>query len=193
MVANLGIYTGSLGKIARDVSLLMQFEVAEVSESGGGSSAMPHKRNPSGCAIVLAAAARVPALVGAYLGAMAQEHERAAGAWQSEWPTVATAVSSAGSALDAIAGSIETLQVFPERMRANLDATGGAIFSEKAALLLAPKLGRDRAQQEVAEAVEKARQEQKRLEEILMIELGAPEDYLGSSEIFRRQALDEAE
>src|ERR1051326_4596731 len=74
LVENLGIYTGSLGKIARNVTLLMQFEVGEVSESGGGSSAMPHKRNPSGSVVAAAAAARVPALVAAYLTAIVQKH-----------------------------------------------------------------------------------------------------------------------
>jgi len=193
LVANLGIYTGSLGKIARDVTLLMQFEVGEVSEAGGGSSAMPHKRNPSLSAIALATTARVPGLVGAYLAAMVQEHERAAGPWQSEWQTIAEVVCATGSALDAMTRSIETLEVFPERMRANLDATGGAVLSEKAAMLLATQLGRDPAQHKVAEAVEKARQGPRRLEEILNIELGSAEDYLGSSEIFRRKLLDDAE
>jgi 3-carboxy-cis,cis-muconate cycloisomerase len=193
LVANVGIYSGSLGKIARDVTLLMQFEVGEVSEAGGGSSAMPHKRNPSGSAIALAASARVPGLVAAYLGSMVQEHERAAGSWQSEWQTVSEIVSAAGSALSAVAGMIQTLRVNPERMRTNLEATSGAILSEKAAILLEPELGRDAAQRAVADAVQKARDHRQPLEDILNIKLGRAEDYLGASEVFRRNLLDHVE
>ena len=193
LVADLAIYTGCLGKIARDVALLMQFEVGEVSESGGESSAMPHKRNPSGSAIALAAAARVPALAGAYLGAMVQEHERAAGAWQSEWQIVAAIVSASGSALAAMAVSVESLQVFPERMRANLDATRGAVLSEKALAILAPRLGGGRAHEAVANAVEKAQKEGRTLGEILNVALGDAQDYLGASEMFRRKILEDSE
>ena len=94
LVCCCGVLTGSLGKMARDISLLMQSEVAEVSEPGGegrgGSSTMPHKRNPIACALTLAAAERVPGLVASFLSAMVQEHERAVGGWQSEWPTMAS-------------------------------------------------------------------------------------------------------
>jgi 3-carboxy-cis,cis-muconate cycloisomerase len=193
LVANLGIYTGALGKIARDVTLLMQFEVGEVSEAGGGSSAMPHKRNPSNSCVAIAASTRVPALVSAYLGAMVQEHERAAGAWQSEWQTVAEIVSSAGSALAAVAGLFESLKIHPERMRANLDATHGTVLSEKAAMSLTPKLGREAAQRAVADAIEKVHERRQPLENILNINLGSAEDYLGSSEVFRRKLLEDLE
>jgi 3-carboxy-cis,cis-muconate cycloisomerase len=193
LVANLGIYTGSLGKIARDVTLLMQFEVGEVSETGGGSSAMPHKRNPASSAVALAASGRVPALVAAYLASMVQEHERATGPWQGEWQTMAEIVCSTGSALAAVAGLFGTLRVHPERMRANLDATYGGVLSEKAAILLTPQLGRDAAQRAVADAVQKAHERQQPLENILNINLGSVEDYLGSSEIFRRKLLDDLE
>ena len=85
---------------------------------------MPHKRNPSGCVIAIAAATRVPGLVAAFLSGMIQEHERAAGGWQSEWQTVADVIEASGSALAAMTGVIEGLTVFPERMRANLAAAG---------------------------------------------------------------------
>jgi 3-carboxy-cis,cis-muconate cycloisomerase len=122
LVAHAGIYTASLAKIARDIALLMQPEIAEVSEPGGASSAMPHKRNPAGSVVTLAAATPVPGLVAAFLSAMPQEHERAAGGWQSEWPTVAAVMQATGSALGALAETIDGLTVDPVRMRANLDA-----------------------------------------------------------------------
>ena len=111
-MAHCGVYVGALGKVARDVALLMQPEVGEVAEAGGGSSAMPHKRNPSGCAIALAAATRLPGLVAAFLTGMVQEHERAAGGWQAEWDTLAAGVvETTGSALAAVVGVVEGLAV----------------------------------------------------------------------------------
>ncbi len=127
VVAHCGIYTGALGKMARDVALLMQAEVGEAAEPGGGSSALPGKRNPSGCAIVLAAATRMPGLVAAYLAGMVQEHERAAGGWQAEWQTLPDAVQTTGSALAAAAAAIAGLTVFPDRMRANLGGREPAV------------------------------------------------------------------
>jgi len=124
IAAAFGIYTGTLGKIARDVSLLMQQEVAEAAEPGGGSSSMPHKQNPAGCAIALAAAVRTPGLVAAFLAAMVQEHERAVGGWQSEWPTMAAIVQAAGAAAQAMAEAIAGLRVDEARMAANLRAAG---------------------------------------------------------------------
>jgi len=124
VAAHCGIYTGALAKIARDVALLMQPEVAEAAEPGGGSSSMPHKRNPSACVVALAAANRTPGLVAAFLAGMVQEHERAAGGWQAEWQTLAALIDATGSALSAMAGAIGGLTVFPERMLANIEAHG---------------------------------------------------------------------
>jgi len=124
IVAHCGIYTGSLAKIARDVTLLMQPELGEAAERGGGSSSMPHKRNPAGSIVALAAANRVPGMVAAYLAGMAQEHERAAGGWQAEFQTVADVVQTTGSALDAVAGALDGLAVDSGRMRANLSVEG---------------------------------------------------------------------
>ena len=101
LVSACGVYTATLGKIARDISLLMQDEVGEVAERGGGSSTMPHKRNPAGCAVVLAASTRLPGLVAAFLTGMVQEHERGVGGWHAEWPTLAATVQTTGSALAA--------------------------------------------------------------------------------------------
>ena len=107
LVCCCGLLTGSLGKVARDISLLMQSEVAEVAEPGGegrgGSSTMPHKRNPIACALTLAAAQRVPGLIASFLSAMVQENERAVGGWQSEWPTIASIVQSSGVAASSMA------------------------------------------------------------------------------------------
>jgi 3-carboxy-cis,cis-muconate cycloisomerase len=139
LVANCGIYTGSLAKIARDITLLMQFEIGELSEPGGGSTAMPKKRNPAGSVVALAAAAGVPGLVASFLAAMPQEHERASGGWQSEWPTTARVIQATGSTLAAVADSIERLTVHPERMRANIQAAG-AVSSEKTAVWLGSQL-----------------------------------------------------
>jgi 3-carboxy-cis,cis-muconate cycloisomerase len=152
-----GLYVAALGKVARDVALLMQSEVREAAEPGGGSSTLPQKRNPSGCALALAAASRVPGLVASYLTAMMHEHERGVGGVQAEWPAVSAIVQSTGSAAAALADVVEGLEVDPARMRANLDATGGTIFAERAVLLLLPLFGRDRAEQVVAEAIAASR------------------------------------
>jgi 3-carboxy-cis,cis-muconate cycloisomerase len=124
LAAALGAFSGVLAKIARDVTLLAQQEVAEVAEGGdtarGGSSAMAHKRNPVGAVSVLACAKRTPGLVATALAAMEQEHERAAGAWQAEWGTHIELLVLAGSAAAWGRELLENLTVDPERMGANL-------------------------------------------------------------------------
>src|SRR5262249_21352380 len=130
LLAACGVYAGAIAKAARDIALLMQAEVAEAAEPGGGSSTMPHKRNPAGCAVAIAAASRLPGLVATYLSGMAQEHERGVGGGQAEWSTVAAAVTSTGAAAHALAGVMEGLRVDPARMRRGLDNTRGAIFAE---------------------------------------------------------------
>jgi 3-carboxy-cis,cis-muconate cycloisomerase len=207
LVAHCGIYTGALAKMARDISLLMQQEVGELAEAGGGSSAMPNKQNPSGCVIALAAANRTPGLVAAFLSGMVVEHERGAGGWQAEWPSLAGIVEASGSALAAMCGVVESLAVHPGRMRANLAATQGVIFAEKANLLLAPKLGRDRAQALLADAARDAIQTNRPMLEILqgnpqiasiltpeqLANLDRPEDYLGAAEHFRKILLEDSD
>lgn len=193
VVTACGIYTGSLGKIARDLVLLMQFEVGEVSEPGGGSSAMPHKRNPAGSVIALAAAARVPGLVATYLSLMVQEHERAAGGWQAEWQTIAEIVGATGSALAAVADSIENLEVHPDRMLANLEATHGAVLSERAVMLLTKDLGRSAAKEKVAAALRKVVETGQSLEDVLGFPLGRWEDCLGSAVRFQQELLKDSE
>jgi 3-carboxy-cis,cis-muconate cycloisomerase len=130
LAAALGALCGVLAKIARDVTLLAQQEVAECREGGGsdrgGSSAMAHKRNPVGAVSVLACAKRTPGLVASALAEMEQEHERAAGAWQAEWGTYTALLALTGSAAAWARELLEQLEVDPERMRANLAASAGA-------------------------------------------------------------------
>src|ERR1700685_637728 len=163
--------TGSLGKMARDISLLMQAEVgeaAEPSEPGrGGSSTMPHKRNPTGCSLTLAAAVRVPGLVAGFLSAMVQEHERALVGWQSEWPTVSGIIQASGLAAASMAEVAEGLTVDPARMRANVEATHGVIFAERVMLMLGPTIGRDVAHKMLEESTRKSIAERRPLVEVL--------------------------
>ncbi len=202
-----GVLTGSLGKMARDISLLMQGEVGEVAEPGGqgrgGSSTMPHKRNPIGCSLTLAAAVRVPGLVATFLSAMVQEHERAVGGWQAEWPTVAGIVQATGLAVASMAEVAEGLVVDPVRMRANIEATRGVIFAERVTMLLGEKLGRDVAHGVLEKATRQSIMERRRLADVLagmpevirhldsttLRELEVPEQYLGMADAFRIRLL----
>ena len=210
LVCACGVLTGSLGKIARDISLLMQSEVGELAEPSGsgrgGSSTMPHKRNPSGCVVALAAANRVPGLVASFLSAMVQEHERAAGSWQAEWPTVAALMQATGVAAASMAEVAEGLSVDRARMRANIDATRGVIFAERAMMLLGEKIGRDVAHNLLDEATRQSVTQGRRLYEVLgempevsrhldretLKQIEAPEEYLGSADAFRRRLLSDA-
>jgi 3-carboxy-cis,cis-muconate cycloisomerase len=146
----LGAAAGALGKLALDVGLLAQSEVGEVSEGAdgdtGGSSTLPHKRNPVTAVLVTAATRRAPGLVATLLGAMAQEQERATGAWHAEWEPRAELLRLAGGAAARTRGLLEGLEVHPERMRANLEATGGLPLAERVAGTLADALGRAGAQ-----------------------------------------------
>ena len=153
VVSSCAIYAGGLAKIARDVALLMQAEVGEVLAAGGGSSTMPHKHNPSGCAVALAAAARVPGFASGFLSGQVQELERGLGGWQLEWSAVSDTVQATGATVAAVAATIQDLQVFPDRMRENLDATHGVVFAERAMLLLRVKVGRDQADAIVNDAL----------------------------------------
>jgi 3-carboxy-cis,cis-muconate cycloisomerase len=147
----LGVAAGAAGKVARDVTLLAQTEVAEVVErTPGGSSAMPHKRNPVAAVATLACAEQAPGLVATLLAAQVQEHERAAGAWHAEWRPLGALLETTGSAAAWLRQGLEGLEVDPARMRANLDATGGRLGAEAVADALAPALGRTQAHELVA-------------------------------------------
>jgi 3-carboxy-cis,cis-muconate cycloisomerase len=128
LVTASAIYTAALAKIARDISLLMQFEIGEVTEPGGGSSSMPHKRNPAGCAVILAAANRVPPLTAAFLSGMISEHERGLGGWHAEPATIAAIVQTTGSALAAAVDVVTHLTVNRDRMRDHLERLRGVVF-----------------------------------------------------------------
>ena len=160
VATTLGLLVGTLGKIARDISLLAQTEVGEVlepAESGrGGSSTLPHKRNPVGSAVVLAAAIRVPALVSVMLTAMVQEHERGLGGWHAEWETLPEIFLLAAGALAHTTQVVEGLEVYDEHMKHNLGATHGLILSEAVAIALAKHIGRSPAHQLVERAAHRA-------------------------------------
>ena len=202
-----GVLVGSLGKMACDIALLMQSEIGEVSEAGGqgrgGSSTMPHKQNPIGCAVTLAAAQRIPPLVATFLSSMVQQHERGVGGWQSEWSTVSAVLQATGLATASMLEVAQGLAVHVDRMHANVDATRGLIFAERAMMLLAPKLGRDAAHKLIEKASKDSIAQGKHLREILeempdvaaqlgpsvLRDLEKPEHYLGVAEQFRLRLI----
>jgi 3-carboxy-cis,cis-muconate cycloisomerase len=154
----LGVTCGTLGKIGRDVSLLAQTEVGEAAEGrSGGSSAMPHKKNPVGASVAIAAAVRAPGLVATMLAGMPQEHERGLGGWQAEWATLPELVLLTAGSSRAIATVVESLQIDEARMRSNLESTDGLIMSETVAMALAAYVGRTEAHGIVELAARRAR------------------------------------
>jgi 3-carboxy-cis,cis-muconate cycloisomerase len=158
--ASLALTAGTLEKIAQDLVLLSQTEVGEVAELSaggrGGSSTLPHKRNPVGSVLTIACARRVRGDAGVLLAAMPQEHERAAGAWQSEWGPLSDALALTGGAASALREALDGLEVRPDRMRENLDAAGGLIMAESVVAALGERLGRARARELVDAASERA-------------------------------------
>ncbi|AUX36769.1 MULTISPECIES: 3-carboxy-cis,cis-muconate cycloisomerase [Sorangium] len=174
VAAALGLLAGSLGKMARDLSLMMQSEVAEAFEphapGRGGSSTMPHKRNPTGAAAILAAATRIPGLVATLLSAMPQEHERGLGGWQAEWESLPEICLLTSGALMHAVQVIEGLHVDAERMRANVDATRGVLLAEAVALALARTVGRSAAHALVERACRRAMAEGRSLRDVLAAE-----------------------
>jgi 3-carboxy-cis,cis-muconate cycloisomerase len=204
LICAFGVLTGSLGKMARDISLLMQSEVGEAAEPGsegrGGSSTMPNKHNPTACSLTLAAAHRVPGLVASFLSTMLQEHERGVGGWLAEWPIIAAVVQSTGVAIASMAEVAAGLSVDTQKMRFNIENVKGTIFAERAMMLLGAKLGRDAAHKVLDVAVRKSVKEGRHLAAVLaetpevtthlsraeLKELETPEQYLGSAEAFRK-------
>jgi len=165
------IIAGTCGKIARDVSLMMQTDVAEAfepsGEGRGGSSTMPHKRNPVAAANALAAATMAPNLAATIFAAQVQEHERSAGPWHAEWPTLPALLLVTSGALVAIVDIAEGLEVDTARMRANLDTTHGLIMAEAVSMALAEKIGKSAAHHLMEAASKKAVAEKKHLREVL--------------------------
>lgn len=149
IATTLGILTGSISKIARDISLLMQTEIAEVFEPSGvgkgGSSTMPHKRNPVSSIAILANAQRIPNLVATMLSCMTQDHERATGAWHAEWETLTDIIKlSAGVVRQAVIMT-DGLEIDKIQMLKNIEATKGLIFAENLSLALSEKIGKSEA------------------------------------------------
>jgi 3-carboxy-cis,cis-muconate cycloisomerase len=172
VAVTMGLLVGTLGKMARDIALMTQSEVAEVAEPSapgrGGSSSMPQKRNPVGCAMVLAAATRLPALVSLLLAAMPQEHERGLGGWQAEWETVPEILLLTSGALAQMRHIIAGLRVDADRMRANLDATRGLIYAEAVSTALARVVGHSAAHNLVERACRQALEEGRHLQQVVL-------------------------
>ncbi|MFD6161430.1 3-carboxy-cis,cis-muconate cycloisomerase [Nocardia sp. NPDC060256] len=205
----LGQTCGAVAKIARDITLLAQTEIAEVSEQGppgsGGSSTMPHKRNPVAAVLAAGSAAQAPGLVATLLGAAAHEHQRAAGSWHAEWRPLVELLRSTGSAVHWLRVSLDRLQVDSDRMRANLDSTGGRLLAEQVAIELMSAshgaVGRQEAGDLVAACCRQAGADDladvlaadvvigKFLDRNRIGELLEPSGYLGSADEFIRRAL----
>jgi 3-carboxy-cis,cis-muconate cycloisomerase len=203
----LALLVGSLGKFAKDVALLMQAEVGEVSEPAeegrGGSSTMPHKHNPVACSAVLAAAARVPGLISTLLTAMLQEHERGLGLWQAEWETIPEIFCLTGAALRRSVEIAEGLEVNADRMRKNFDAMQGLTLSEAVSTALVRKVGRATAHELLRKATSESMKTKQPLESVLkrmpevtsqvspdeIERLLQPEEYLGSAQRFIARVL----
>jgi 3-carboxy-cis,cis-muconate cycloisomerase len=172
IVTTLGILNGSLGKIGKDITLLMQTEIGEVfegaAEGKGGSSAMPHKRNPVSSVFMVAIATRTPALVATFLSAMVQEHERAAGNWHAEWAVLTEIMPLTAANLRHANDLIGNLEVDKARMLENLELTKGLIFAEDIAAALSPKMGKSAAHAFVEQACKAALAENRHLKTYLL-------------------------
>ncbi|QPF94183.1 3-carboxy-cis,cis-muconate cycloisomerase [Bradyrhizobium commune] len=207
----LAILAGSCGKIARDVSLLMQTDVGEAfepaGEGRGGSSTMPHKRNPVAAASALGCATMAPQLAATIFAAQVQDHERSAGPWHAEWPTLPQLMLVTSGALAAIVDIAEGLDVDAARMRSNLDATHGLIMAEAITFALAEAIGKSDAHHLIEAASKRAVAEKKHLREILAADpqvtahltpqkiaaLFEPMAYQGSSQALIDRLLDSLE
>jgi len=197
-----GLLAGTFAKIAGDLSLHMQTEVAEVAEplaaGRGGSSTMPHKQNPVACAAVVSAASRVPPLVASALSGLAGQHQRSLGPWQSEWEVLPEIVRLTAGASHHLATLLPRLTIKSDRMRANLELTCGLICAEAVTLALSEKLNRASAHKLVEAACRSAQSENRHLRDVLAAEpevtaildqhalaqLFDPANYLGSSDSF---------
>lgn len=205
--AALGIVAGTADKIGFDVALLMQSEVGEAFEPAapgrGGSSTLPHKRNPVHAVSANAAARQAVGLVSVLFQAMHQEHERAAGGWQSEWQPLRDLLRLAGGAAALVADSLAGLEVDAAAMAANLGRTGGVLLAERVMLRLAPLLGRTEAHGVVERASKVALADKSAFADTLLAEDGVaahlgraeldalldPNTYLGASDTYIDRVL----
>jgi 3-carboxy-cis,cis-muconate cycloisomerase len=198
----------ALGKIARDITLLAQTEVAEVRAGAGGSSTMPHKQNPVPAITILGCTKQAPGLLATLAAAGEQEHQRAAGAWHSEWQPFSHLLTLTGSAANWSVQLLSDLEIDPPRMRANLEATRGLTLAENLTRLLAPNVGRLQAHDLVARASARAAAQNKDLADALLSDDPSaaaladaditraqvesalePESYLGATAEFIKRAL----
>jgi 3-carboxy-cis,cis-muconate cycloisomerase len=193
-----------MGKIARDIVLMMQTEVAEVFEPSapgkGGSSTLPHKRNPVQSTAILACATRVPGLVATVLSSGLHEHERAVGGWHAEWDTLRDLMALVGTAALHLQELLAGLEIDSKRMRANLDMTQGLILSERVVFALAPTLGKAKAKSFIEAACKSAIAEKRHLKDVLkgLAEVKAvdletlfdPATYMGTSNMVIDRALE---
>ncbi|MCQ3000384.1 3-carboxy-cis,cis-muconate cycloisomerase [Pseudomonas syringae] len=167
----LALIAGSLGKVGRDISLLMQTEVGEVFEPAaagkGGSSTMPHKRNPVGAAVMISASVRAPGLVATMFAAMPQEHERSLGLWHAEWETLPELCCLVSGSLQQALQVIPALEVNAEQMLTNLDSTRGLVLAEAVSIALAQRIGRDAAHHLIEQSCRQAVQQGLHLREVL--------------------------
>ncbi|MEB2854560.1 3-carboxy-cis,cis-muconate cycloisomerase [Pseudomonas atacamensis] len=207
--AVLGLIAGSLGKFGRDISLLMQTEAAEVFEPAapgkGGSSTMPHKRNPVGAAVLIGAATRVPGLVSTLFSAMPQEHERSLGLWHAEWETLPEICCLVSGSLQQARLLADGLEVDAARMARNLELTQGLVLAEAVSIVLAQRVGRDTAHHLLEQCCKRAVAEQRHLRAVLADEpqvtaelsgdelddLLNPAHYLGQAHVWVERAVAE--
>jgi 3-carboxy-cis,cis-muconate cycloisomerase len=204
----LSLLSGALGKISLDIILMAQTELGEVSEptgaGRGGSSTLPHKRNPILSVTAAAGARRVQDLSRTLQAAMVGEHERAAGAWHSEWEALSDALALTGGAAAAVREVTEGLEVHPKEMEDNLDATGGLLLAEHVTTVVAEHLGRLKAHDLVEAASRRTFESGRSLREELLAEPALkevlsevdidaaldPAGYLGSAGAFVDRALE---
>jgi 3-carboxy-cis,cis-muconate cycloisomerase len=199
----LGVLAGGMAKVAGDVLLLAQTEVGELAEGAapgkGTSSTLPQKRNPVDAVEAVAAARLAIGLVPVVLSAMTQEHERAAGAWQAEWSAVPDLFRWTAGAISHVCAALDGAEVFADRMRQNLDQSQGLSLAESLAMALARKVGKEEAHKRVQALTREVARTGKHLREVAVdaavlspeqIERAlAPENYLGSTDVFIERAL----
>src|SRR5262249_38471893 len=186
VAAALAILAGTCGKIAGDVALMMQTDVAEAFEPAapgrGGPSTMPEQRNPVGAVAALAAVKIAPNLAATVLNALTHEHERAVGAWQAEWPIYPALALVTSGALHAVADIAGGLSVDAARMQKNLDATGGQVMAEAPTFALAPRLGKPLAHHVVEAAAQRAHRSKRHLADVAKDDAGVT-TVLGADDI----------
>ncbi|WP_227997044.1 3-carboxy-cis,cis-muconate cycloisomerase [Nocardia australiensis] len=202
----LGLLAGVVGKIGRDITLLAQTEIGEVSEidaHAGGSSTMPHKRNPIAAVAAVAAGAQAPGLVATLLTASMPELQRGAGTWHAEWRPLRELLRATGASVHWIRISLSRLEIHPISMRRNLARTGGLLMAERITIALSPLVGRLAAQDAVTDSARRATSGAGRFAELLAAHplvdgrldserleaLLEPSTYLGSSRLFVARAV----